>query len=278
MKLTYLGTAAAEGFPAVFCNCKYCNAAREKGGKNIRTRSQAIVNDELLIDLPADTYSHFLQNGIRGDRIGYLIVTHSHSDHFYPNELHTHGGCYAHAMERNPMHILASDRVYRTCESAIANWEKSIRETYVLHEGIPFETVTLGEYAITPLPARHAPAEKAVIYVIAHGGKTLLYAHDTGYLLEEVFDYIREKGLYFDAASFDCTNVNIPISDTGSHMGFPNIERVIARLRDCGAIDDRTKCMVNHFSHNGNPMQEYLEECAAPLGCGVSYDGCTVEF
>ena len=23
MKLTYLGTAAAEGFPAVFCNCEY---------------------------------------------------------------------------------------------------------------------------------------------------------------------------------------------------------------------------------------------------------------
>ena len=26
MKLTYFGTAAAEGFPAVFCNCDYCNS------------------------------------------------------------------------------------------------------------------------------------------------------------------------------------------------------------------------------------------------------------
>ena len=27
MKLTYLGTAAAEGFPAVFCNCEHCREA-----------------------------------------------------------------------------------------------------------------------------------------------------------------------------------------------------------------------------------------------------------
>ena len=50
MRLTYLGTAAAEGFPAIFCNCEYCNEARRLGGKNIRTRSQALVNDDLLID------------------------------------------------------------------------------------------------------------------------------------------------------------------------------------------------------------------------------------
>ena len=56
MILTFLGTAAAEGVPAVFCNCKFCNEARRLGGKNIRTRSQSIVNDDLLIDIPADTF------------------------------------------------------------------------------------------------------------------------------------------------------------------------------------------------------------------------------
>jgi len=278
MKLTYLGTAAAEGFPGVFCNCKYCNAAREEGGKNVRTRSQALINDELLIDLPADTYHHFLTNGIRGDRIGYLIITHSHSDHFYPNELHMHGNWYAHDMERNPMHILATDRVYRTCETVLGNYEKAVRDTYVLHEGIPFETVTFGAYQIIPLPARHAPAEKAVMYLIEHDSKVLLYAHDTGYFFEEVFDFIKERGIRLDAVSLDCTNVNLPIADTGSHMGFPNIARVLERLAACGAIDENTKRIVNHFSHNGNPMHAYLESCAEVLGCMVAYDGMQVEI
>ncbi len=52
MKLTYLGTAAAEGWPAVFCNCPCCRQARVLGGKDIRTRSQALVNEDLLLDLP----------------------------------------------------------------------------------------------------------------------------------------------------------------------------------------------------------------------------------
>src|SRR5699024_7123072 len=51
MKLTYLGTAAAEGFPALFCNCPACREAARLGGRNIRTRSQALINRDLLLDL-----------------------------------------------------------------------------------------------------------------------------------------------------------------------------------------------------------------------------------
>ena len=61
MKIQYLGTAAAEGIPAIFCECETCKKTRERGGKNIRTRSQALIDDKILIDLPADTYLHFLQ-------------------------------------------------------------------------------------------------------------------------------------------------------------------------------------------------------------------------
>ena len=73
MKLTYLGTAAAEGFPAIFCNCEFCKEARKLKGKNIRTRSQSIINDDLLIDFPADSYMHFLQQDIEADKIKYLV-------------------------------------------------------------------------------------------------------------------------------------------------------------------------------------------------------------
>jgi len=40
MKFQYLGTAAAEGWPALFCNCDNCEKARKAGGKNIRIRTQ----------------------------------------------------------------------------------------------------------------------------------------------------------------------------------------------------------------------------------------------
>lgn len=87
MKLTYYGTAASEGWPGVFCECEACRKARESGGKNIRTRSQALIDEELLLDFPADTYMHSCVGGLNLNKVKYLFVTHSHSDHFYPAEL-----------------------------------------------------------------------------------------------------------------------------------------------------------------------------------------------
>ena len=127
------------------------------------------------------------------------------------------------------------------------------------------------------MPAKHMGTGAAFIYIIK-GDKTLLYAHDTGYFYAEVFDYIEREGIVLDMVSLDCTNVDIPISDEGYHMGFPNIERVLARLETMGAVTERTVRYVNHFSHNGGPLQHHLEERARAYGCLVSYDGCRVEF
>lgn len=62
MKITYLGTAASEGLPAPFCTCPVCQKARQEGGKSVRTRTQALVDESLLIDFPPDTYLHWLRN------------------------------------------------------------------------------------------------------------------------------------------------------------------------------------------------------------------------
>ncbi|MBR5263155.1 MAG: hypothetical protein IKV50_00525, partial [Clostridia bacterium] len=101
MKLTYLGTAAAEGWPALFCRCEYCKKALERGGKNLRTRSQAMVNDDLLIDFPADSFSHMQQNGLNFSAVKTLLITHSHMDHFSPTDLHLRStSYYAHAKKK----------------------------------------------------------------------------------------------------------------------------------------------------------------------------------
>ena len=55
MKLKYYGTGAAEGIPAMFCSCDICEKSRAAAGRNIRTRSQAMVDDRLLMDFGPDT-------------------------------------------------------------------------------------------------------------------------------------------------------------------------------------------------------------------------------
>ena len=272
MKFTFLGTAAAEGFPAVFCNCQYCREARKLGGPNIRTRSQALVNDDLLLDLPADTYYHFLQNSIEGDTIKYLLITHTHTDHFYPEEFLMRTDCFAHDMRANTMQVYCCQEAYDMIEK-IGGFSENVSATVIE----PYQTFTCGSYTVTALPARHMIGHGAMFYII-QGDKTILYAQDTGYFYEEVFDFIKEKGFVFDMVSMDCTNVDIPIPDDGTHMGIPNINRAIERLADMGAIRENTIKYINHFSHNANPLHHVLEQRVAEYGYQVSYDGCQVEI
>lgn len=270
MKLTFLGTAAAEGFPAVFCNCEHCKQARKLGGKNIRTRSQSLINNDLLIDLPADTYHHFLENGILGDEIKYLFITHSHQDHLYPGELQTRKAPFAHNMSVAELNVYCSRGAYDVLSA------KEL-ENVKLHLVKAFEPVKVDGYEVVPLPANHFQGDDAVFYIIK-GEKTVLYAHDTGYFYEEVFEYIEKENIKFDFCTFDCTSVELPERDIDGHMAFENIGRVITRLKDMGAMDDNTISYVNHFSHNGNPLHENLERIAKPLNLNVSYDGLEVEF
>ena len=64
MKVQLLGTSAAEGWPGLFCNCRACEEARRLGGKNIRSRSSALIDGVLKIDLPPDTLYHVFRHGL----------------------------------------------------------------------------------------------------------------------------------------------------------------------------------------------------------------------
>ena len=75
MKLQFLGTAAAEGIPAIFCTCETCRIARQKGGKNIRSRCQSLVDDRLLIDFGPDTYYHSMRDGIDLTYVFNVLIT-----------------------------------------------------------------------------------------------------------------------------------------------------------------------------------------------------------
>ena len=270
MKLTYLGTAAAEGFPAVFCNCKYCTEARKLKGKNIRTRSQGLINDDMLIDFPADTYHHMLENCIEGDKIKYLIITHSHQDHFYFEDFNMRHGAYAHDMRAEVLEVYCGQGTYDKM------MKMGVPENISVTLVEPFKSVRIGDYTVTPLPARHYAGDGALIYLVSDGEKTVLYAHDTGYFFDEVITYLKDNKIKLDMISLDCTNIDIPIPDNGSHMGLENIGRLTSVLVENGNILPETIKYINHFSHNANPIHHILEKRVASMGFEVSFDGCAV--
>src|SRR5438046_7196235 len=97
MRLMFLGTAASEGFPNAFCDCENCQAARRAGGKSLRLRSSALVDDTLLIDLGPDLMAQARIHGISLAKIEHCIQTHEHADHLdYTNFLHRSQFCGVH--------------------------------------------------------------------------------------------------------------------------------------------------------------------------------------
>lgn len=267
MKLTYYGTAASEGLPGAYCRCAVCQEARKRGGRNLRTRSQALVNDVLLIDFPADTYSHMLYGGLPLPELSCCLITHAHSDHLYPKELGNFKKGFCHG--NTPITFYGSDPT----GELIAPYESC--ENVRFQKAEPFVSFEAAGHLVTPLPACHAPELQPLMYLIEKDGQTLLYAHDTGIFEETVWEFL--KGRHLDLVSLDCTHANTAEIGYNYHMTLPMNCKVRDRLLEMGCADGKTVFYTNHFSHNGDDVL-YEEFCsvAREKGFEVSYDGCTV--
>lgn len=277
MKLTYLGTAAYEGVPAAFCECPVCTAARREGGRNVRGRASSLIERDLLIDIAPDLSYSAGRAGIGLSRVLYILITHSHSDHFAFEELRARDTrWYCTIPNAQPVTVVGNRRVGELLRAHcdLADTDMTFREIRA------FESVALGAYRVTALPAAHKPDEDAFFYLIERGGRTLLYAHDTGMPDDAVFAYLAGKRL--DCISLDCT---CALTDTrATHMGVAADIEVRERLRQLGCVDARTICVCNHFSHNGLHrdgdvmLHEEFAQFVQKEGFLASYDSMEIEI
>ena len=86
MRITMLGTGAAEGIPAFYCDCAVCRHAEDTGGRNVRTRSSVLIDGLLKIDHGPDAYAHKLMHGVDYRALCGILFTHAHDDHLSPTE------------------------------------------------------------------------------------------------------------------------------------------------------------------------------------------------
>ena len=277
MKLQYLGTAAAEGVPGMFCECEVCRKSRKAGGKNIRTRSQSLIDDKILIDFPADTYWHIMTHGISLSDIHTCLITHSHSDHLYPADLEMRSRVMAPVVpDESPMMFYACKSGYDMMMEQIEKIGLDKQNRVLCRRITAFEPFEAEGYTVIPLEASHDVRSTPVIFIIEKDGKRILYANDTGVFGEKTWDFLRKYGKRFDLISLDCTMQII-----GQYCGHLNYDEDIQtrdKLREMGLIDDKTVCILNHFSHNGGLTYDEMRELAQKDGFTVSYDGMTVEI
>lgn len=277
MKLKFLGTAAAEGIPGLFCQCESCRRAMQLRGRNIRTRLQALVDDTLLLDFPPDTFLHTLYHGLDITKVKSCIVTHSHSDHLYAPDLEMRKQGFAILGEETPFTLYAARAGYeKICRELTEGGVQPQRvQAVCIEPGVAFEA---DGFSVLPLQAAHSPKTSPVVFVVEKEGKSFGYFHDTGELPEESRQLLSKLPHPMAVASLDCTEGTAPI-EYGGHMNLKRCKAFRETLLQLGAADENTVFVLNHFSHNGgNALYDELAPIAEKEGFITSYDGMTLEF
>ncbi len=276
MEIRFLGTGAAEGAPAIFCNCDTCKELRRRG--EYYTRAQYLIDGVLGIDFPADAYYHALRFDLDLSAMRYLIVTHSHIDHFYPQDFILRGYKYADK-ERQPLTVYGSHEVLEIFrEGTRREIKQSVQKNFTLVEIFPFQPFTCGEYRVTPLLANHGALENPFVYLVEKGEKRYLHLTDTGRLPRATLDYLEDYGKPFDLVTFDCTFLNGVGGANARHMGLEDNRAMQEEFSRRGLVNEKTKYAITHYSHNSAPLKENLQAAGEKYGYIPAYDGMRVNI
>lgn len=277
MELLYLGTAAAEGYPALFCSCEHCRAAGEAGGRNLRRRTSALIDGELLIDVGPDllTSAHALH--LRLDRVRWVLQTHRHSDHLLESNF----------AFREKGFTATIPEWWELCGSQptiemITAFGKLEERQLTLRTVTAFETFTLGPYTVTALRARHDMSIDPLFYAIRRGDAALLWANDTGPFFPETWqalDDLAADGVRFGVVGIEATMGTAPTPDAdhpGGHMTVEQCGWHHQELGRRGLLAPNAQLFAQHMSHHKNPLHTELETLLRPYGVAPAYDGLRV--
>ncbi len=282
MQMTFLGTAASEGFPDAFCRCDNCERARRGGGRNLRLRSAALVNDDLLIDFGPDILAASALYGVPLTNVAYCIQTHDHEDHLNPHNFFARSPmCEVEGAPRMRYFAHRNAITRAMCglgnESALIDGMPSAELCERLNIDVapiePFQQFMAGPYTITAVRARHAPETVAMLFVIERDGRTLFYATDTGDFPEETWAALR--GFRFDVVALDHTFGDWERS-SNAHLTGHQFRAHLKRLREEGMLAEGARVYAHHFVHHSNPPHEELVALGARHGYEIAYDGLRV--
>lgn len=283
MRLTFLGTAASEGYPNAFCGCQACDGARSAGGRNIRRRSSALIDDELLIDLGPDLMSASWSLGIPLHRLRYVLQTHEHQDHLDLSHFHSRSAaCGVPDVQELTWYASQS-----AGKHAAGRLRTELDETLLHHPDFfdmfnlrycplsHFGAEEIGPYRVFTVPANHDGDIDAMLHAIERDNRRLFYATDTGTLPIEVWKALAAEGWVFDVVVMDHTFGMA--SRSNGHMNHEQFTEHIAEMKTFGLVHDTTRILATHLAHHSNPLHDELGTFASERGYEIAYDGLVVE-
>lgn len=282
MRITFLGTSAANAYPEAFCRCANCQRARALGGPSLRKRSALLVNDDLLIDLGPDVMTAAQMHGRPLTEVRYCLQTHAHADHLDVSHLLSRSPAYGvvgaprlRLYGSGATLRVAARRLRRECGSnGLLDPEGGRRLNLEVHRVEAFEAFVVGRYRVTPFAANHDPVVEPLLYAVAAEDRSLFYGVDTASLPEETWRALRRTGQRFDLVILDHTYG--PEEDESDHLSARTLIAHARRMREEGLLAAGARIFATHIAHEGNPAHPELAAFAADHGYEVAYDGLTL--
>ncbi|MEX2683433.1 MAG: MBL fold metallo-hydrolase [Candidatus Sigynarchaeota archaeon] len=297
MRITFLGTGAAEAFPALYCNCKVCQRARDLGGRNLRCRSSALVNEDLLIDYGPDTSPQCVRFNVDLTKIKDVLITHSHQDHLYMQDVRhrkldsrQHGKLVMMTVWGNQDSIAMVIEQMRDVLMETFGEKKSftikptreeiidelsdylLMQTRVIE---PHQALDVGRYKVYTIHAHHKEPELSLNYIIDDGKTRFLYGTDTGVWAKSEWAYIESLGIKMDVVALDCTVGLKP--GGGGHHSNESFLATHAEFISRGLLSPGARFFAHHFSHQWNVVYDDIVKIMSPHGIEVTYDGLVIE-
>lgn len=285
MKLRFLGTSAATGFPNAHCRCENCVAARTQGGKSIRRMSSAMIDDDLLIDLGPDVDSACRDQGIDLADVEWVLQTHLHADHLAPIHAVGRSSSWA-AKNAKPMEWFGSqatlDTIVRNLGKSAPKLDISVNDE-TAQTRLKLTTVTewqelaFGPYRVQTVAANHDPAVEPMLFAIEKDGRRLFYGSDTTTLPDDTWPRMAELGWTFDVVVFD-HNDGFTRDVSLTHMGSVGVMREVGIMRELGVVSETTRLFGTHIAHHSNSTHDVEQAKAQQLGYDIAYDGLIIEI
>jgi phosphoribosyl 1,2-cyclic phosphate phosphodiesterase len=271
MRITLLGTAAAEAIPAPFCECETCRHAREHKGKNIRKRAAYVINNDMVVDWGPDLVSACSELGLSLSGVKYGLVSHNHLDHILPQNLKLRQEMFRKNNLPMLTFIAVPSVMTMLTQSGATDAQMALQRVPLL----PFDSMKLPDYNISSVKAEHAPlVGDAVNFILDDGRTKILIASDTGYYKEPTWDAL--KGQRFDLVIMENTMGEL---EAGSqyHLNLKDLIRMSEKMKEIGAVTKKTILVATHFSHHYVPSHEVLEQKLGKHGIRCAYDGMMLE-
>ena len=286
MELIFLGTGAAEGVPAAYCRCAACQSARQRGGVEIRTRSSLRVGPHHQIDVSPDHYGQMIRAGVDMYDVEHVLITHTHGDHFALSALMDKG--MSQTTNGKPISLYLSDPAKMYVEDLIGRLSLSAGDMKWINANLEliglryFQDYAIGGLDVRTLKGNHIANgvnEYSINYLVGlPGGKTLLYACDTGFYQEETWEYLAGKRV--DILILECTYAGR--TDRGEflkdHLSIASFLTMLKRMEHIGFTDARTTVYATHINpHQGLDhagIQERLQN--SPYNASTAYDGLRI--